>query len=44
VIAGDHVKHPKFADAVATKALANDVALDAGGKLARASVLPPAML
>jgi hypothetical protein len=44
VIAGDHVKHPVFADAVVAAASANDVVLDAGGKLARGSVLPPAML
>lgn len=44
VIAGDHVKHPKFADSVIADALSNDVAVDAGGKLARASILPPAML
>ena len=44
VIAGDHVKHPKFSDNVIAEALANDVSVDAGGKLARASILPPAML
>jgi hypothetical protein len=44
VIAGDHVKHPKFSDSVIADALANDVTVDAGGKLARASILPPAML
>ena len=43
VIAGDHVKHPAFSPAVVSKARANDVTLDAGGKLARASVLPPMM-
>jgi hypothetical protein len=44
VIAGDHVKHPKFAANIVAKAHSNDVSLDAGGKLARASVLPPLML
>lgn len=44
VIAGDHVKHPVFSPTVVAEALANDVTLDAGGKLARASMLPPAML
>ena len=44
VIAGDHIKHPKFSDSMIAEALANDVAIDAGGKLARASILPPAML
>ena len=44
VIAGDHVKRPIFSDAVTIQAHANDVAIDAGGKLARASILPPAML
>jgi len=43
VIAGDHIKHPKFSDSMIAEALANDVAVDAGGKLARASILPPAM-
>ena len=43
VIAGDHVKHPKFSDSLIAEALANDVAIDAGGKLAGASILPPAM-
>ena len=43
VIAGDHVKHPVFNTAVIAKARANDVMLDAGCKLARASVLPPMM-
>ena len=44
IIAGDHVKHPVFSESVIASALANDVAIDAGGKLARASILPPAML
>jgi hypothetical protein len=44
VIAGDHIKHPRFAADTVAKALSNDVSLDAGGKLARASVLPPLML
>ena len=43
VIAGDHVKHPTFSDAVIAQAHARDITLDAGGKLARASVLPPLM-
>ena len=44
VIAGDHVKRPLFDATVVAKALDNDVTLDAGGKLARASILPPMML
>jgi hypothetical protein len=44
VIAGDHVKHPVFSAETMTRARGNDVALDASGKLARASVLPPMML
>ena len=44
VIAGDHVKRPNFGATVIAEALANDVTLDAGGKLARASLLPPMML
>ncbi len=43
VIAGDHVKRPAFGADVPNKAKANGVTLDAGGKLARASVLPPLM-
>ena len=43
VIAGDHVKHPIFGAALIAVARDNDVAVDAGGKLARASVLPPMM-
>lgn len=43
VIAGDHVKRPTFSAAVVAAALANDMTLDAGGKMARASVLPPLM-
>ncbi len=43
VIAGDHIKRPVFAPATVAAALANDVTVDAGGKLARASVLPPLM-
>ena len=43
VIAGDHVKHPTFSDIIIGQARANDVTLDAGGQLARASVLPPLM-
>ncbi len=43
VIAGDHIKHPTFGAAVVAAALSSDVTLDAGGKLARASVLPPMM-
>ncbi len=43
VIAGDHVKRPVLSDAVIAQALANDITVDAGGKLARASVLPPLM-
>ena len=43
VIAGDHVKHPVFTPALVAAAHANDVTLDAGGKLARASILPPMM-
>ena len=44
VITGDHVKQPAFNADVISKARAKDVTLDAGGKLARASVLPPMML
>jgi uncharacterized RmlC-like cupin family protein len=44
VIAGDHVKHPAFDENITARALLKDVSLDAGGKLARASVLPPSML
>lgn len=43
VIAGDHVKHPIFSTELIAAARVNDVAVDAGGKLARASVLPPMM-
>lgn len=44
VLAGDHVKRPVFQPAVVAEARANDITLDARGKLARASVLPPLML
>jgi uncharacterized RmlC-like cupin family protein len=44
VIAGDHIKTPYFDPSIIAKAKINDVSLDAGGKLARASVLPPLML
>ena len=43
VIAGDHVKHPIFSAKLIAAARTNDVSLDAGGKLARASILPPMM-
>ncbi len=43
VMAGDHVKYPMFGAALIAAARANDVTLDAGGKLARASLLPPMM-
>jgi hypothetical protein len=43
VIAGDQVKHPIFSAKLVAAARANDVTLDAGGKLARASILPPMM-
>ena len=43
VIAGDHVKRPIFSADVIAQAHANDITIDAGGKLARASVLPPLM-
>jgi mannose-6-phosphate isomerase-like protein (cupin superfamily) len=44
VIAGDARKTPQFDSEVKTAALAADLALDAGGRLARHSLLPPAML
>ena len=43
VIAGDHVKRPIFGAELIAAARVNDVTVDAGGKLARASVLPPMM-
>lgn len=44
VLPGDHRKTPKFAANVIAAAQAADVCLDAGGMLAKASLLPPAML
>lgn len=43
VLAGDARKTPHFEPAVVQAALKQDVTLDAGGRLARASVLPPPM-
>ena len=43
VLPGDHKKTPYFDNAILTEALAADVAIDAGGMLATASLLPPAM-
>ena len=43
VIHGDSRKTPRFAHGVPTAAAALDTALDAGGRLARRSLLPPAM-
>ena len=43
VVRGDGRKTPRFGAAVAAQAGALDVALDAGGYLARASLMPPAM-
>jgi len=45
VVAGDARKTPQFADAAAVHAAAAqvDLTLDAGGRLARQSLLPPAM-
>ena len=44
VIQGDAPKPPRWAANVAAQAAALDVTLDAGGHLARRSLLPPAML
>ena len=43
VVAGDARKTPYFEAAVHTAAAAQDTTLDAGGRLARRSLLPPAM-
>ena len=43
VLPGDHKKTPYFDNTILTEALAVDVAVDAGGMLAKASLLPPAM-
>ena len=44
VIQGDAPKAPRWATDVLAQAAALDVTLDAGGHLARRSLLPPAML
>ncbi len=44
IIAGDARKTPKFAPQITDAARQNDVCLDAGGRLAKASLLPPSML
>lgn len=44
VITGDGRKTPQFEPSVHAAALKADLALDAGGRLARHSLLPPAML
>ncbi len=43
VVRGDAPKPPRFAPALAAQALARDCTLDAGGHLARHSLLPPPM-
>ena len=43
VVRGDAPKAPRFAPAVVAQALAHDCTLDAGGHLARHSLLPPPM-
>ena len=43
VVAGDARKMPRFAAAVVAAAAQADVTLDAGGRLARQSLLPPTM-
>ena len=43
VLPGDHKKTPHFDKVILTEALAVDVTIDAGGMLAKASLLPPAM-
>ena len=43
VVAGDSRKTPRFDGGVHTAAAALDMTLDAGGRLARRSLLPPAM-
>ena len=43
VVHGDARKTPRFDTAVHAAALALDVTLDAGGRLARHSLLPPAL-
>ena len=43
VLPGDHKKTPNFDKVILTEALAVDVTIDAGGMLAKASLLPPAM-
>ena len=43
VVTGDARKTPQFDAAVHTAAMLADVTLDAGGRLARSSLLPPAM-
>ena len=44
VVRGDSPKPPTFAAAVHAQAAAGDMTLDAGGHLARKSLLPPTML
>ena len=44
VVRGDAPKPPRFAPALVAQALAQDCALDAGGHLARHSLLPPPMV
>ena len=44
VVQGDAPKPPRFSPAVHAQAAALDMTLDAGGHLARKSLLPPAML
>ena len=44
VLPGDQRKTPYFDNAILAEALAADVTIDAGGMLAKASLLPPAML
>ena len=43
IVQGDGRKTPRFVDDVHERAAALDVVLDAGGRLARRSLLPPAM-
>ena len=43
VVNGDHRKTPRFSREVHAAAAARDTTLDAGGRLARLSLLPPAM-
>ena len=44
VLPGDQRKAPHFAASVSARARAQDVCIDAGGRIAKASLLPPAML